>query len=130
MFGCNGPTYNRADSDDVPSCFPITSFSGEPGSGGRVFFPPAVQGSCEEKDDPSEVHLSWEHLVTEQKQDPSLLSLFDLVVSKEEIAKMASGYYCINNVLHKWTPPFVSLEDDDDGDEVSADSDVCVQSVS
>lgn len=62
-----------------------------------------AQESCEVKDAPIPLHLSRKHLVSEQKQDPTLSSLFDIAVSEEEIAEMASGYFHkVGVILRKW----------------------------
>lgn len=89
------PPKKHPDLRDVPCSFPVTSsVPGKPGSGECFVSSPVVQVSCEEKNAPGKMHLSWEYLVSEQKQDPPLYSFFDLTVSKEEEANMASGYFC------------------------------------
>ncbi len=58
-------------------------------------------------------HMSRKHLISEQKCDQSLSSLYELVVSEEELADMASGYFLKNDVLlRKWTPSYASTQDD------------------
>ncbi len=57
--------------------------------------------------------MSRKHLIAEQNCDQSLSSLYELVVSEEELADMASGYFLKNDVLlRKWTPSYASTQDD------------------
>jgi len=42
--------------------------------------------------------MSRRHLISEQKCDQSLKSLFELVVSEEKLAEMATGYFVRNDV--------------------------------
>lgn len=50
--------------------------------------------------------MSREQLIVEQKNDQSLIPLFDAVVSGDEVEKMSTGYLLKEGVLvRKWTPP-------------------------
>lgn len=55
-----------------------------------LFFLPVVQESCELKDAPISLHLSRKHHLSEQKQDPTISSLFDIAVSEGQITEVAS----------------------------------------
>ena len=58
--------------------------------------------------DGSDVLLSKSKLISEQKNDPELASLFKLVLTPVERDKVPTGYYVRNGVLmQKWRPPNV-----------------------
>ena len=58
----------------------------------------------EGKDSP----LSRAKLIEEQEKDPDLAPLFQLTLPKEELDKVATGYYVNNGILmRKWRPPKV-----------------------
>ena len=58
----------------------------------------------EGKDSP----LNRAKLIEEQEKDPDLGPLFQLTLPKEELDKVATGYYVNNGILmRKWRPPKV-----------------------
>ncbi|XP_073721213.1 uncharacterized protein [Misgurnus anguillicaudatus] len=60
-----------------------------------------------------EMFPSHEKLIHEQKQDPTLASLFEDVVLEEALLDVASGYFVSDGVLmRKWTDPKMSSQDD------------------
>lgn len=59
------------------------------------------------------IGMSREQLINEQKCNQSLTSLFDSIVSEDDINEKSSGYFVNGNVLmRKWTPPYGSVQDD------------------
>ena len=55
-----------------------------------------------------ETPLNRAKLIKEQEKDPELAPLFQLTLPKEELDKVATGYYVNNGILmRKWKPPKV-----------------------
>lgn len=76
-------------------------------------FPSFSNAVSTANDSNSKSCMSRKHLISEQKCDQSLTSLFDSVVSEDEIKEKSCGYFMNRNVLMlKWTPPSGSVQDD------------------
>ena len=60
-----------------------------------------------------ETPLNRATLIKEQEKDPELAPLFQLTLLKEELDKVATGYYVNNDILmRKWRPPKVPSNDE------------------
>lgn len=78
--------------------------SGSPVSG----VPFSVAGESDPK-----VSISHEQLIVEQRGDPPLAPVFDMVVSDDDIRDQSTGYFLRYGVLlRKWMLPNVSTQDD------------------
>ena len=59
------------------------------------------------------IPLSRSKLITEQRNDPEILPLFDIVLSKDELEKIPIGYFLNNGILmRKWRSPTIPASEE------------------
>ena len=99
---CSAETLGREDDIDLSDTFMVES------SVPTQEKIPAVQFDLS-----SDLFISREDLIAEQKKDPALTSLGQTALSETEANKVPVCYFVKNGVLtRKWRPPYVSADEE------------------